>query len=200
MNNNFNFTISILLLCLILIACNFTDDETRNERQKPVVKTENRIDETEGKNKEKNVQSDETETSENAATLDKNEYKKIETFPCNFNPMGYALIPRELSREELIELAQDIHIAEPETVMFLIDEAAQSNVHINFMKQWCKGEFGKSTFPEDWTDRHVIAAIARGEDATWDLYEGAQKKVYLDYDFDDQEKTKITDLSSYGKE
>ena len=55
MNNIFTFTISILLLCLILIACNFTDGETRNDREKPVVKTENRIDETKSKNKEKNV-------------------------------------------------------------------------------------------------------------------------------------------------
>lgn len=202
MNNKFTLTISILLLCLILIACNFTNDETRNDRQKPVVKTENGIDETKSKNKKKTVQSDEneeTENSENTTVLGNNEYQKIETFPCNINPMGHALIASELSREELIELAQEIHIAEPETVVFLIDDKSEANDHINFMKQWCKGEFDKSTFPEDWADRHVIAVIARGKDATWDLYEGAQKKVYLDYDFDDKEKTKITDLRSYSK-
>lgn len=199
MNNKFTFTISILLLCLISLACNFTNGETRNDGKKRVVKTGKGLDE----NKQRNVQSDEneeTENSENTTASGKNEYQKIGTFPCNFNPMSHSLIPSGLSREELIKLAQDIHIAEPETVVFLIDDAAAADDHINFMKQWCEGEFDKSAFPEDWADRHVIAVIARGKDATWDLYEGAQKKVYLDYDFDDKEKTKITDLSSYSKD
>lgn len=197
MNNNFTFTISILLLCMVLIACNFTDGETRNDRQKPVVKTENEIDKTKSKNKEKNVQPDETAASENTTVSGKNEYKKFETFPCNFNRMGYALIPRGLNREELIELAQKIHTAEPATALFLIDDDAEADDHIYFMRQWCKGEADKSNFPEEWADKHVVASIMRGKDANWDLYEGSQKDAYLDYNFDDREKTKIADLNDF---
>src|SRR5687768_12988605 len=139
MKNKLTFTISIISLCLILLACNFTGG-TKSDSEKSVVKPEKDSEKKSDKKKSK-VQideSDESENSEKTTVLGKDEFKKLEIWECNLNKMGHVLIPGELSREELIELALKIHNDQWETVLFLIDDEAGANNHIRFMKQMCK--------------------------------------------------------------
>ncbi len=195
MKNRLTFTISIVSLCLILLACNFTGG-AKSDDEKPVVKTEKDSGKKSGK-KKSSVQideSDESENSEETTVLGKGEFKKLEIWECNFTKMGHVVIPGELSREELVEVAEKIHRDQWETLLFLIDDEAGAKNHIRYMKQMCKGEADKSTFPHDWADRHIIATIMRGKDASWDLYEGSQKDGWLENDFDEKDKTKIIDL------
>lgn len=195
MKNKLTFTISIISLCLILLACNFTGG-TKSDSEKPVVKTEKESEKRSSKRKS-NVQTDEpdeSQDSEKTTVLGKGEFKKLEIWECNFTKMGHVVIPGELSREELIEVAEKIHKDEWETLLFLIDDESGAKNHIGYMKQMCKGEADKSTFPHDWADRHIIATIKRGNDSSWDLYEGSQKRGWLENEFDEMEKTKIIDL------
>ena len=195
MKNKPTLTISIISLCLILLACNFTGG-TKSRSEKPVVKTE-KDSEKKSDKKKSNVQidePDESQDSEETTVLGKNEFKKLEIWECNLNKMGHVLIPGELSREELIELALKIHQDQWETVLFLIDDEAGAKNHIRYMKQMCKYEADKSTFPHDWADRHIIATFLRGNDGSWDLYEGSQKRIWVENDFDEMDKTKIIDL------
>lgn len=195
MKNKLTLTISIISLCLILLACNFTGG-TKSDSEKPVVKTE-KASEKKSDKKKNNVQidkSDESEISEKTTELGKDEFKKLEIWECNLNKMGHVLIAGELSREELIELAEKIHKDQWETILFLIDDEAGAKNHIRYMKQNCKGEADNSTFPHDWADRHIIATIKRGDDASWDLYEGSQKRIWLEWNFDEMNNTKIIDL------
>lgn len=194
MKNKFTLTISLLLLCLLLLACNFSGAKSGDEK-KPIIKTEKDLDKKSktGKRNPQDDGNDKNKSSEKTNELGKDEFKKLEIWECR-GKVGHVLIPGKLSREELVELALKIHNDEWETGLFLVDDEAGAENHIRFMKQICKGEADKSTFPHEWADRHIIATIQRGSDATWDLYEGSQKRIWLEWEFDEMEKTKIADL------
>lgn len=163
MSHQFKMIFALGLLLIFALACSFNFGESNNN-QKPAAKTEN-------------VSANTTEKPEKNTTAEKKRQKKIESFQCKIDPMAYYLIPSGLSREELIEVAQTAHNAEPnETKLWLVDDDAKVKEHIAYFKQWCKGDADESLLPKDWEDKHVVGVTFPAGDGSWDLYEGNGKK------------------------
>lgn len=165
MNNKITFTISIILLCSVLLACSFRFGDTNSNSPNDVSRD---------KSASENNNSEEKKTSS-----EKKRGEKIESFQCEINKMAYYLVPAGLSRKELIETARDVHNAEEqETKLWFVDDDALVKQHISYFKQWCAGSADESLFPKDWAERHVVAATFPAGDGTWDLYEGnGAKKI-----------------------
>lgn len=97
--------------------------------------------------------------------------RKVESYEIKGFKFSYYLIPKDLSREELIETAQKIHDEEPERHLILIDDESGLSEYIEYAKEFSKGNTNAS-YPKDWVNKHLVANVQKNMDGSWYLCEG----------------------------
>lgn len=86
--------------------------------------------------------------------------RKLDTYTVKGFTFSYYLIPAGLSREELIATAQELHDAEPEAQLILVDDDSQVQDYITFAKELSRGN-DEAKAPKEWADKHIVANLQK---------------------------------------
>lgn len=107
--------------------------------------------------------------------------RKVESYEIKGFKFSYYLIPKNLSRDELIETAQKLHDAEPERHLILIDDESGLSEYVEYAREFSSGNTDAS-YPKDWVNKHLVANVQKNMDGSWYLCEGNlyEKIVRLD--------------------
>ena len=97
--------------------------------------------------------------------------RKVESYEIKGFKFSYYLIPKDLSREELIETAQKLHDEEPERHLILIDDESGLSEYIEYAKEFSSGSTNAS-YPKHWVNKHLIANVQKNMDGSWYICEG----------------------------
>lgn len=101
--------------------------------------------------------------------------KRIDSYSRLGIEFVYYKIPTGLSREELIEVAQKLHQAEPKAQLILVDDDSRVNEYIEFAKLINLGH-NDAKMPKEWADKHIIANVQRYLSGKFMLCEGYGSK------------------------
>lgn len=101
--------------------------------------------------------------------------KRIDSYSRLGIEFVYYKIPTGLSREELIEVAQKLHQAEPKAQLILVDDDSRVNEYIEFAKLINLGH-NDVKMPKEWADKHIIANVQRYLSGKFMLCEGYGSK------------------------
>jgi hypothetical protein len=91
------------------------------------------------------------------------------------------LIPKNLSKDEMTEIAQNLHEQEPKTILHLVDDDEQAEQFIAYHKQLDDfyekpgTEKPEAEYPHDWANKHIVGAVnlyLEGGERNWYLLEG----------------------------
>lgn len=167
MKNSNTFTISILLLCSMLLACNFKFGETTSDNINKESKQSNNSGE---KTQLKKVKKTDDASTESDLTLP----RRIGSF--RFNRLEFLIyqIPKNSSKNELLKIAQNLHDKEPKSIINLADTDG-TDEYIDFYERLEKKETGME-YPFDWEKKHIIGcvtAFGKGGEFVWYLIEGS---------------------------
>lgn len=158
MKNKFTFTVSVFLLCLCLLACNFkfgdTSENKKSAKDEP----------TTGKKSEKTNDSAEGKKSSSDTP------QKIGGYHYQRFDYSVYLISPDLSAEELTKTAQKLHDKEPEAFLVLVDDDAKAEQYITYHEQAEEGTT-EVEFPREWADEHIAASVI--------MFLEGEKKWYL---------------------
>lgn len=149
MKNKFTSAILITLLGAVVLACNFKFGETSGNKE--IAKNS-----TNGNKAEKsNAKNDGKTTSDKQSS---GLPKKLDSY--NYQRFDYSmyLIPGNLSDEELIKVAQQLHNDEPKSFLVLVDNDKKAEQYVTYHEQAEKGS-PEVEFPQDWADEHIIASV-----------------------------------------
>ena len=97
--------------------------------------------------------------------------KKLETTEIKGFKFAYYLIPKNLSREELIKVAQEIHDREHDTQLILVDDESKVTEYIEFVKD-LNSEKSNKNFPRHWAESHIVANVQKYMNGRWVLCKG----------------------------
>lgn len=97
--------------------------------------------------------------------------KKLQSYTLRGLKFSYYKIPTALKREDLIKTAQEIHDAEPDAQLILIDDDAEVAEYINYAQAFSRNNFD-AKLPKEWADKHVVANAQKLVSGKWQLYEG----------------------------
>jgi hypothetical protein len=93
----------------------------------------------------------------------------------NYNRLGiefvYYKIAANLSREDLIAVAQQLHETEPNASLVLVDDESKVNEYMEFAKLVNPG-YNDVEMPKEWADKHIIANLQRYLSGKFVLCEG----------------------------
>jgi hypothetical protein len=99
------------------------------------------------------------------------ETKKLQSYTLRGLNFSYYKIPANLKREDLIKTAQEIHDAEPDAQLILVDDDAEIAEYINYAQAFSRNNFD-AKLPKDWADKHVVANAQKLVNGKWQLCEG----------------------------
>ena len=97
--------------------------------------------------------------------------KRLESYTLRGFKFAYYLVPKDVSREELTQLAQQIHAVEPDTQLILVDDDSKLSEYINYSKEISKGS-GGIKLPKDWAGMHIVGNVQKYLSGKWMLCEG----------------------------
>lgn len=106
-----------------------------------------------------------------AATANVQTNEKLETYTLRGIKFSYYKIPADLSREDLIKTAREIHRSEPDANLILVDDVSQIAEYINYAQAFAKNDF-EAKLPKEWADKHIVANAQKLVSGKWQLYEG----------------------------
>ena len=81
------------------------------------------------------------------------------------------MIPKDLSREELIAVAKKIHEEESDAQLILVDDESGVQDYVNYAKGISTGKTDVE-LPKEWADEHIIANLQKFLSGKWMLYKG----------------------------
>jgi len=96
--------------------------------------------------------------------------RRLDTYTLRGFKFAYYLIPEGLSREELIATAQELHDAEPDAQLVLVDDDSQVQEYITYAKEVSQGN-AEAKLPKEWADKHIVANLQKLVGGKWMLYE-----------------------------
>lgn len=85
---------------------------------------------------------------------------------------AYYKIPSGLQRDQLIEVAQELHDSEPDTQLILVDDVSQLSNYIAYVKAVSGPGDVTIEMPADWAERHIIANVQKYMNGRFVLCEG----------------------------
>jgi hypothetical protein len=97
--------------------------------------------------------------------------KKLESYSFKGLKFSYYLIAKDLSREELIAAAKEIHEQEPDAQLILVDDASGVADYVNYAKGISTGKTDVE-LPKEWADKHIVANLQKFLSGKWMLYKG----------------------------
>jgi hypothetical protein len=97
-------------------------------------------------------------------------HRRLDSYTLRGFKFSYYLIPAGLSREELIATAQELHDAEPDAQLVLVDDDSQVQDYITYAKEVSQGN-EDAKLPKEWADKHIVANLQKLVSGKWMLYE-----------------------------
>lgn len=88
---------------------------------------------------------------------------------------AYYKIPADLSREDLITLAQKLHENEPDGNLVLVDDESKAQDYIQFA-QIVNPNYNDIEIPKNWAEKHIIANVQRHRNGMVSLCKGYGNK------------------------
>ena len=178
---NLIFALGILLT--FALACNFKFGETSDSSNKEVSRKKSA--ESDNKSKKKSEKKDKENTSGEKETSSESETdspQKLGGYRYQRFDYSMYLIPKNLSKDELTEIARDLHEQEPKTILLLVDDDEQAEQFINYHEQLedfheqTDADKPKAEYPHDWANKHIVGAVnlfLEGGERSWYLVEGS---------------------------
>jgi hypothetical protein len=87
-------------------------------------------------------------------------HRRLDTYKVKGFTFSYYLIPAGLSREQLIATAQELHDAEPDAQLILVDDDSQVQDYITYAKELSGGN-DEAKAPKEWADKHIVANLQK---------------------------------------
>lgn len=159
--NKINLLFVLVMFLIFGLACNFKFGTASDNSNKAVSRKQNSADEL----KRKSGKSGKKEDSKTSTDPEIELPSKLGSY--NYQRFDYSLylIPKTLSRAELIEIAQNLHGREPKTILLLIDDDEQAEQFITYHKQLedfheqSGAEKPKLEYPLDWANKHIVGTV-----------------------------------------
>jgi hypothetical protein len=85
---------------------------------------------------------------------------KLDSYTLKGVRFGYFKIDSDLSKEQLIAVAQQIHEQEPDSQLILIDSPSELAQYIRYAKAISAGD-NTEPLPATWADKHIIANVQK---------------------------------------
>ncbi len=105
--------------------------------------------------------------------------QRLDSYTLRGLKFSYYLIPAGLSREELIATAQELHDAEPDAQLLLVDDESQVQEYITYSNEVSQGN-EEAKLPKEWADKHIVANVQKLIGGKWMLYESnGYKEIVL---------------------
>ncbi|MDQ3748311.1 MAG: hypothetical protein M3367_04730, partial [Acidobacteriota bacterium] len=153
--NKINLLFVLGMFLIFGLACNYKFGAESDSSKKEVSLKENSTD----KPKRKSDTKKDSKTSSDSETESPS---KLGSY--NYQRFDYSLyqIPKNLSEDELIKIAQDLHEREPKTILLLVDDDEQAEQFITYHKQLedfyeqSGADKPKVEYPNDWANKHII--------------------------------------------
>lgn len=95
--------------------------------------------------------------------------RRLDSYTVRGFKFSYYLIPAGLSREELIATARELHDAEPDAQLVLVDDDSQVQEYITYAKEVSQGN-ADAKLPQEWADNHIVANLQKLMSGKWMLY------------------------------
>jgi hypothetical protein len=182
-----NLAFVAIIFLFFSLACSFkfgnaggnSNTETSRRKDSANGKIENRKYDTK---KEKSADDDSiSRTSETAQKLGGYRYQRLD--------YSLYLIAKNLSKDEMTEIAQNLHEQEPKTILLLVDDDSEAEQFIAYHRQLEDfhqqpgAEKPAAEYPLDWANRHVVGTVnlfLESGERNWYLVEGdslSDKKI-----------------------
>jgi hypothetical protein len=97
--------------------------------------------------------------------------QKLESYTLKGLKFAYYKIPANLSREDLINTATELHRAEPDTQLILVDDDSGLAAYVKYAKDFSGGKT-EGEMPKEWADRHIVANLQKYLSGKFMLCEG----------------------------
>jgi hypothetical protein len=97
-------------------------------------------------------------------------HRRLDSYTLRGLKFSYYLIPAGLSRDELIATAQELHDADPDAQLLLVDDDSQVQEYITYVKAVSQGN-EEAKLPKEWADKHIVANLQKLVGGKWMLYE-----------------------------
>ncbi len=180
--NKINLLFVLGMFLIFGLACNYKFGTASDGSNKEVSRKENSADEPKRKSdKKKDSKTSSDSETESPSKLGSYHYQRFD--------YSLYLIPKNLSEDELTEIAQNLHEREPKTILLLVDDDEQAEQFIAYHKQLedfheqSGADKPKVEYPNDWANKHIIGAVnlfLEGGERNWYLLEGgylSDKKI-----------------------
>jgi len=97
--------------------------------------------------------------------------QKLESYTIKGLKFSYYKVPANLSREDLIKTATELHAAESDAQLILVDDDSKLAEYVKYAKEISAGNYdGK--LPKEWADRHIVANLQKYTSGKFMLCEG----------------------------
>ena len=173
--NKINLLFVLGMFLIFGLACNFKFDTAGDDSNKAVSRKQSSADEPKRK-------SDKKTDSKISSDSDSESPSKLGSYAYQRFDYSLYLIPKNLSEDELIKIAQDLHEREPKTILLLVDDDEQAEQFITYHKQLedfyeqSGTDKPKVEYPNDWANKHIIGTVnlyLEGGERNWYLLEGS---------------------------
>lgn len=142
-NNKLNILLVLIFSLGVALACNRSEAKPELNLEKPRAAAEKRSN---------------------------SETEKLDSYTLRGMEFIYYKIPADLSRAELIEVAQKLREEEPKAQLILVDDDSQVKDYVKYAKAMSNGDYD-ADFPKDWAEMHIVANVQKLLSGKWMLYE-----------------------------
>lgn len=98
---------------------------------------------------------------------------KIDEYTIKGIRFVYFKIPGRLGDNELLETAQNLHQAEPDSQLVLVDDTSKVGDYIAYVKAVSgQGNLETVELPQEWADKHIVANVQKFTSGKFMLYRG----------------------------
>lgn len=85
---------------------------------------------------------------------------KLDSYTIKGIKFAYYKIPAGLEQNKLIEMAQILHEAEPDTQLILVDDDSKVAQYIEYAKGISSGNVNVE-LPNEWANKHIVANVQK---------------------------------------
>ena len=98
-------------------------------------------------------------------------YQKLESYTIKGLKFSYYKIPANLSREDLIKAATDLHREDADAQLILVDDDSELAAYVKYAKDVSSGNY-EGEMPKEWADEHIVANLQKYMNGKFVLCEG----------------------------
>ena len=187
--HKFNLAFAAIIFLFFCLACSFkfgdaggnSNAEISRRKDSSNGKIENRKNDAKKEKSEEDNPISRPSQTDSAQKLGGYHYQRLD--------YSLYLIPKNSSKEELIEIARDLHEQEPKTILLLVDDDRDAEQFIAYHRQLEDfheqpgAEKPETEYPHDWANSHIVGTVnlfLESGERNWYLVEGgslSDKKI-----------------------